>query len=119
MYMQSGELQSSTKTEIESLKKFQHPNIIKMIDFSFAFEPKKGQVAYILFPFSAKGSLRDLLNVQNQNPNFRPSLSGVISGFRDICSAVNVLHTYSSPFVHRDIKTEVIFFIKCSLFILL
>ena len=107
MYIQSGELQSSTKTEIESLKKFQHPNIIKMIDFSFANEPKKGQVAYILFPYLAKGSLRDLLNTQNHNPSFRPSLVGVLSGFRAICNAVNILHSYSSPFVHRDIKTEV------------
>lgn len=109
MYMQSSDLQKVTKNEIDSLQKFQHHNIIKMIDFSFAHEPGKGQVAYLLFPFTSKGSLRDILNTQLKSSS-RPQLFNVLSGFRDICKAVNVLHSFSPAYVHRDIKPENILF---------
>jgi serine/threonine kinase 16 len=104
--MQSSDLQKVTKNEIDSLQKFQHPNIIKMIDFSFSHEPGKGQVAYLLFPYTSKGSLRDILNNQLKGAS-RPQLFNVLCGFRDICKAVNVLHTFKPAYVHRDIKPEV------------
>ena len=109
MYMQSEELQKSAENEIAALKRFQHDNIIRMLDFSFQQEYGRGRVAYLLFPFTTGGSLRDVLNDQmSSNAPIRGKLGSALRGFSDVCKAINSMHTYSPPFVHRDIKPEVI-----------
>jgi serine/threonine kinase 16 len=112
MYMQSEELHKSVENEIAALKRFQHENIIRMIDFVFQQESGRGRVAFLLFPFTPKGSLRDVLNVQLSSGGGPPRgrLGRALKGFRDICKAINLMHTYSPPYVHRDIKPENILF---------
>jgi serine/threonine protein kinase len=111
LYLQSAELQRSAETEIDSLKKFRHENIIKMIDYTFANESGKGQIALILLPFTPGGSLRDVINHQLKfQLHSKPKLMATLSQFLDVCRALSVLHTYSPAFVHRDIKPENILF---------
>jgi serine/threonine protein kinase len=111
LYIQSAELQRSAETEIDALKKFRHENIIKMIDYTFANESGKGQIALILLPFTPGGSLRDVINHQLKfQLHSRPKLMLTLSQFLDVCRALNVLHSYSPGYVHRDIKPENILF---------
>ena len=107
MYMQSAEQQKTAKSEIDALKRFQHENIIKMIDFTFGFEAEKGQIAFLLFPYTEGGSLRDVLTAKNAASGVRLQLATVLTGFIEVCHAINVLHSFSPPYVHRDIKPEV------------
>jgi serine/threonine protein kinase len=104
--MQSDEIERSVKNEIDALKKFKHENIIKMIDYKFATDGGRS-VAYLLFPYTTGGSLRDVLNNMLKNPSQPWKLMNILSDFCDICRAINVLHTYSPAYVHRDIKPEV------------
>lgn len=109
MYMQSAELQSSVENEIAALKRFQHPNIIRMLDFTFQQEYGRGRVAFLLFPFTTGGSLRDVLNGQlSTAAQTKGKLGIALRGFSEICKAVNLMHTHSPAYVHRDIKPEVI-----------
>lgn len=104
--VQSNENEKMTIEEINSLRKFSHENIIKMIDYAECYE-NNIKTVYILFPFIKSGSLRDLLNsiLQGQQPKL--SLPLVLSNYRKICSAFNVLHSYNPSYIHQDIKPEV------------
>ena len=89
------------------MNKFKHENIIKLLDYVYSVESRKGRIACLLFPFSNSGSLRDILNRQIKILPEKGRLKSVLSLFSDVCAAVNVLHTYNPPHVHRDIKPEV------------
>ena len=116
MYIQSEEIQTSAENEIAALKRFQHDHIIRLLDFSFQQEYGRGRVAYLLFPYSSGGSLRDILNAQISSGSMpRDRLGDTLKGFLDICKAINLMHTYSPPYVHRDIKPEVCLYVRCAL----
>lgn len=116
MLVQSKEFEMMIQTEIESFTRFRHKNILRMIDNCQRYEDNM-KIVYLLFPFERNGSLRDELNKISNSRISKPSLLTVLSRFNEICSALNVLHTFSpKPFIHQDIKPEVLSFIAaCSL----
>ena len=105
LYLQSEEFESIVKTEIESLQRFKHKNIIYLIDYVEIFENNDSKVAYLLFPFMERGSLRSHLSRKIHN-NTIENLNDVLKSFVELCSAFKVLHTYSPSYVHQDIKPE-------------
>ncbi|OHT10488.1 CAMK family protein kinase [Tritrichomonas foetus] len=80
--------------EIESLKKLNHPNIIKLYDF---FE--EDDYKFLILQFCQNGTLKEKTPI-----NQGLSTPVVISYFRQILEAINFMH--SRNIAHRDIKPE-------------
>ena len=57
VFVQSVDFERSVKAEVEAFHRFQHPNILQMIDHIFE-DGRRGKIAYMLFPLAKKGSLR-------------------------------------------------------------
>ena len=108
MFIQSPEFERALYQEIDSFKRFRHPNILKLIDSQV--EVKDGvKVAYLLFPLMNRGSLRDELNrtvLAGGGLGGTARLLQILGDFGSIVAAFNVLHTHSPPYVHQDIKPE-------------
>ena len=107
VFAQSSTFERSVKNEIESFKRFRHVNILEMVDFIEIDNLGRGSIYYLLFPLVKNGSLRDVINIWINNESKRPTLNNILNDFRDICSAINVLHTFTPAYVHQDIKPEV------------
>lgn len=110
MILQSTEFERCALSEVNSFNRFQHSNILPLLDHVSLLESgSDGQVKvmYMLFPLMEKGSLRDVLNRQLTSPNSSlPSLSEVLFDFISICEALNVLHSFKPAYVHQDLKPE-------------
>jgi len=78
-----------------------------MIDHIFEDAGKRGSIAYMLFPLAKRGSLRHQLNQRIESNLSRPDYKSILHDFKNICGAVNVMHTYIPSYVHQDIKPEV------------
>ncbi len=116
MLLQSPECAQIAKIEIDSFQKFRHSHIIPLVDHTESVEQGR-RVAYLLLPFCANGSLRHRLNLLvHSNPSSSSSIENgfsrltnlrqVLSDFRDICDALNVLHSCQPSYVHQDIKPD-------------
>lgn len=105
MFVQSPEFESIANAEIAAFKRFQHPNILKMVSHMHQNEGSK-KVTYILLPFIKKGSLRDILQHIADSKLERASLHCVLKDFVAICNAFSVLHLSAPSYVHQDIKPE-------------
>jgi serine/threonine protein kinase len=81
------------KKEIEASKKLDHPNIARIIDYSFEKDP------YFVSPFYPKGTL------SSRSPF---SVLEALNIFEIICAAVSYAH--KEGVVHRDLKPENICF---------
>ena len=108
VFAQSSTFERSVKNEIDAFKRFRHSNILEMVDFIEVDNLGRGSIYYLLFPLIKNGSLRNILNTRINNESKRPNLNKILNDFRDICSAINVLHTFTPAYVHQDIKPEVI-----------
>lgn len=106
MYMHSPEFQRCAMVEVESFNRFQHSNILKLLEYSQRTE-NSTPVMYMLFPLMEQGSLRTILTRRQNHLSARPCLRELLTDFTAICEAINVLHSYSPPYVHQDIKPEV------------
>mmetsp|Transcript_2908 Transcript_2908/g.3066 ORF Transcript_2908/g.3066 Transcript_2908/m.3066 type:complete len:342 (-) Transcript_2908:10-1035(-) len=106
IFNQSSSFDKSVKAELEAFNRFHHPNILKILDSIEEDNFGRGCIVYMLFPLCKKGSLRNLLNKRMSGEMDKPNIKSIISDFRDICNALNVLHTYSPKYVHQDIKPE-------------
>ena len=116
VFVQSADFERSVKAEVEAFQRFQHPNILQMIDHIFE-DGRRGKIAYMLFPLAKRGSLRMLLNQRIQSNLPRPEMKYIFQDFKSICAAVNTLHTFDPSYVHQDIKPEVIHLLIISFFI--
>ena len=103
IFLQSEEFVVIYRTEIESLQKFKHRNIINLIDY-IECDENNSKVAFLLFPFMERGSLRNQLD--KRLPNHVPNIKTILILFVEMCSAFKVLHNYSPSYVHQDIKPE-------------
>ena len=92
------------KSEIELLKKLNHPNIVKYYK-SFREEDQ----LYIIMEYFDNGDLSDYVKVLKYDKNLdkKPEIWNI---FYQSISGLNYLHT--SGVVHRDIKPENIFMAK-------
>lgn len=103
--VQSKEIDDLVRKEIDAFRRFNHPNILKLIDFAEQSESGT-RIVYMLLPFMRKGSLRDSLNKVLLGDRPKPKLIMVFSQFLAICEALNALHTFNPPYIHLDIKPE-------------
>lgn len=109
--LQSKELESIALIEIETYQRFQHNNILRLLDVTKGFDDSTGKLTmYLLFPYIKRGSLRDVLNISLKESKTRSqgSLSIILNQFISVCEAINVLHNSTPSYVHQDIKPEVI-----------
>lgn len=105
IFVQSSEFEHIVLVEIEAFQRFQHPNIMTMVDHTRVLESNRS-VAYLLFPYMNRGSLRDVLNDVLAGRTQRAPLVQILRDFRDICAAFNVLHSNAPSYIHQDIKPE-------------
>lgn len=76
--------------------KLNHPNIIKLYDYSF---DEKNNNTYIVLEYAENGTLFDFIK-QNE-VNDRRIINGI---FHSVCDAVEYMH--SKNIMHRDIKVK-------------
>jgi serine/threonine protein kinase len=111
MLLQSRDLETCARTEVESFQRFHHPNILPLISFTIRPESGRGEgsgrAMYMLFPLVENGSLRNILNRRERQLATKPKLREVLTDFTAICEALNVLHSFQPSYVHQDIKPEV------------
>jgi len=86
--------------EVEILRKFSHPNIVKMYDFQVVPSTviSNYEDVLILMEFFQNGTFQDLINKQ-QSPIPEATLLKIFSG---TCLAVKQLH--DAGISHRDLK---------------
>ncbi|KAG5184925.1 Serine/threonine protein kinase/TGF-beta stimulated factor [Tribonema minus] len=101
---QTMEQKDLAEAEIRRHRAFNHPNLMPILDWGFREAGSLGSAAYMLFPYMAGGTLRDLIN--------RRTLTGLISEqevlviFQGVCRGVHELHSARPPLAHRDIKAD-------------
>ncbi|KAI9254924.1 kinase-like domain-containing protein [Helicostylum pulchrum] len=89
--------------------RFQHPNIIKIVDMCMIKEEDSSKTVYIIMPFYKRGNIQDLIDKSNQ---LGKSISEkhILSLFRGVCQSVQAMVNYTDrlgvhkPWAHRDIK---------------
>jgi serine/threonine kinase 16 len=107
MLLQSAENVSMANLEVDSLKRFHHPHIIRLLDVVTCGEGNHNlRVMYLLLPYYHRGNLRDALNLVLNKAAQRPPITAILRDFRSICEAVKVLHHYQPSYIHQDIKPE-------------
>eukprot|EP01121_Diplochlamys_sp_Union-15-3_P001260 TRINITY_DN11109_c0_g1_i1.p1 TRINITY_DN11109_c0_g1~~TRINITY_DN11109_c0_g1_i1.p1 ORF type:complete len:327 (-),score=50.78 TRINITY_DN11109_c0_g1_i1:83-1036(-) len=104
--------QKETSKEIQMLKSFIHPNIIKLHDSAIIPSKLDGaEEIHMLLDYCPKGSLQGLINRMIKEKFFLTE-SEMMKIFIPICEAVSVLHSHNPPMAHRDIKPDNILFDK-------
>lgn len=83
--------------EVDVHMKLNHPNIIKMYDFSF---DEKTQTTYIVLEYAENGTLFDYIREHGLQDKRM-----VRSIFNSVCEAIDYMH--SKNIMHRDIKVIV------------
>eukprot|EP01041_Mallomonas_annulata_P001931 gene1931-3746_t len=106
VFIQSSTFERSVRAEIDAFKRFRHANILEMVDVVEHDNMGRGTVVYMLFPLAKSGNLRELLNNNLNGTSKRPNLKSILSDYRDICCALNLLHTFTPSYIHQDIKPE-------------
>lgn len=107
--VQTDDIKRTILAEIQSLRNFHHPNIIKLIDSLDNRDHSNNRVVYLLFPLIRRGTLRHVLNERVDDPQ-RTNLDflKILDDFKAICSAFNYMHTFTPVhYIHQDIKPEV------------
>lgn len=108
IFMHDSSYEASAQQEVMSYKTFRHGHILQMLDY-LETEGDDGQrVMYLLFPLHKGGTLRQSLDMRLENPGLvlKWSLPHVLTSFRQVCAAVNVLHNHEPRFVHFDLKPD-------------
>ena len=126
MFLQSSDFTRCAHAEVAAFQRFQHPNILPLVDSVNLVESGEGagagkdvkiKVMYMLFPLMPRGSLRDVLNGRlllspardapsSSSPVSLPPLEDILTDFVSLCEALNVLHTCQPSYVHQDLKPE-------------
>lgn len=90
--------------EVELLQKYKHAHIIPVLESNLSWEQEIGPEeatfhgAYYVMP-RAEGSI---INI----PHLVRDTLTVLRLFRDICLAIDFLHTQNEPVLHRDLKPD-------------
>ncbi|KAF2070376.1 hypothetical protein CYY_008305 [Polysphondylium violaceum] len=112
MICQTSEALAVAKKEVEIFKKFDHPNIMKLLDYSVLPSDKVdgAKDVVLVLPFYKDGSLQDLLDNQRTIYGKNATQPAVYNQkrtldiFKQICNAVTQFHHSDPPLAHRDIK---------------
>ncbi|GAM27617.1 hypothetical protein SAMD00019534_107930 [Acytostelium subglobosum LB1] len=111
MLCQTAESEQVANREIQVFNKFNHPNILRLIDHSVCKSHKvQGAKEYnMLMPFYKDGSLQDVLDRQRtvNGKDYTISIYNehqLLTTFRQILDAIAQFHHCDPPLAHRDIK---------------
>jgi serine/threonine kinase 16 len=112
MLCQTDELLNTGHHEISVLQKFNHPNILKLVDHTTVPSQKVpgAQEILILIPFIKNGTLQDALEIHRaehggNNCTTSPfSEKEALTLFKGMCEGVRQFHTEDPPLALRDIK---------------
>ena len=105
MHLQSQEFEKSAIQEIKAFQQFKHKNILQMVDSKIILE-SESKIAYLVFPYAEKGSLRGVLDARIHGLASKSTLLNILHDFKSICEALSVLHSHSPPYIHQDIKPD-------------
>ncbi|KAI8516068.1 PREDICTED: serine/threonine-protein kinase 16-like [Branchiostoma belcheri] len=99
----SKEDETEALREAEYCRMFDHPNIIKVEEFTTVKKTQSTSV-WIVFPFYKLGSLQDLIEKMAKN-NGHIHEDRLLGIFKGICEGVKAMHEATpAPVTHRDIK---------------
>ena len=90
--------------EIEMHQRFQHPNLLRLLDYSK--ENVDGKITYrLLFPLYESGSVGDVITrMRDVGKIF--SEQHALHLFAQVLSGLSIMHTATPPIAHHDIKPE-------------
>ena len=97
---------SHVRDEISIHERFQHPNLLELLDFSE--EPNKngpGTTFRLLFPLYENGTVGDVIaRMRSVGKIF--SEEHALRLFLQVLAGLNVMHSASPPIAHHDIKPD-------------
>jgi len=111
MLCQTDELLQTGQHEAEMLKKFNHPNILRLVDSATvpSTRVRGAKEVLMLIPFMQRGTLQDVLDCHRVEHGITCNTSPytereVLTLFRGICEGVKQFHTEDPPLALRDLK---------------
>ena len=87
------------------MEKFSHKNIVKFLASDYMRAPN-GKIALVLMEFCSKGHVLDMVLKANKARQVFPEKL-IFTIFRDILTAVELLHSQDPPIAHRDLKVKI------------
>lgn len=101
---QDREALAMARREIEILERLpEHPNLVRYYGHTIcSMEGGRAREVILLFELCAGGHLLDHLDRNGG----KLTEEQILDAFRDICTGVNLLHSWSPPVQHRDLKVE-------------
>ena len=108
MLIQSIESEQNIKNEIDAFNRFKHTNILPCLAHRYIVDRKIDlKLVYLVFPFVSKGNLRQRLDAILSHRCKPFEIISLLQSFKGIAEALLVLHEFSPPYVHNDLKPEV------------
>lgn len=111
MLCQTDELLETGKREVEILSKFNHPNILRIIDHDIVSSQTVpgAQEVLMLLPYHKRGTIQAALEYQRERFGLQTTTSPyteaeVLTIFSAICQAVLAFHQSDPPLALRDLK---------------
>ncbi|KAI7861593.1 kinase-like domain-containing protein [Spinellus fusiger] len=87
--------------EIEMYQLFSHKNIIRLMDSATITESDGSKTIYIFLPYYKKGNLQDAISRHQLHSTYF-SEEQALGLFREVCTAVQVFHTYTAQGATRS-----------------
>lgn len=107
----------NVKNEIEMHRRFDHPNLLRLLDYSEESQAKQ-KIYRLLFPLYARGSVGSVIDrMRHVGKIF--SEEQALHLFVQTLSALNEMHTSNPPIAHHDIKPENILLSKSNAAVLM
>ena len=93
------------RSEIEAITRIQHPNVIKLVDYSALDNPNgEGEKQFLVMPIAGGGDLSTAGRVSI----YKDTIDGVVQVGKQISSGLAAAH--AKGVIHRDVKPENILF---------
>ncbi|MCS6847030.1 MAG: serine/threonine-protein kinase [Anaerolineae bacterium] len=92
------ELQHQFSREASILARLDHPNLPKVSDYF-----SEDDLDYIVMDYVSGKNLKELMDEARRNGQFLPEAE-VLSWARQLCDALEYMHSQDPPVLHRDIK---------------
>jgi serine/threonine-protein kinase len=93
-----GELQHQFSREASILARLDHPNLPKVSDYF-----TESALDYLVMDYVSGKNLKEIVDDARRNGRFLTEVE-VLNWARQLCDALNYMHTQDTPVLHRDIK---------------